>query len=131
MWTPGLGWHPIGFTKAAIRAIDKIIDVLPDKKTPIYIDGHSLGAGVSAISAAFLARNGYNIKAGRFFAIPRVGRLKSLRGKDVIAYRYGDDIITWVPPFFKHDIPIKQIGVKLGPINSHDIDNYVAEICGE
>lgn len=130
LWTPGFGFHPAGFTRAAIRICDDIERIIKDKSKPLYINGHSLGAAICLIVAAFLARRGYNVKAVRAFAPPKVGRLKSLKGLDVIGYRYGNDIVPTVPPFFKHDIKMKAIGGKLGPIKSHDLDNYAAEICG-
>lgn len=129
-WTPDFGWHPVGFTHAAMRICDDIERMIIDKETPLYVDGHSLGAGVSAITAAFLCRRGYTLAAGRFFAIPHVGRLKSLRGKNVIGYRYGNDIVPLLPPFYRHDIPIVQFGKPIGPIKSHSLDNYIGEICG-
>lgn len=131
LWTPGFGFHPAGFTRAAIRICDDIERIIKDKSKPLYVDGHSLGAAIALIVAAFLARRGHNVHAVRVFAPPRVGRLKSLRGLDVIGYRYGNDIVTSLPPIFKHDIKIKKIGGKLGPIKSHDMDNYSGEICGE
>jgi len=131
VWTPGLGWHPAGFTKAAVRICDNVELMIEDKTTPLYLSGHSLGAAICLIVAAFLARRGYNVKVVRAFAPPRVGRLKSLKGIDVIGYRYGNDIVPMVPPFFKHDIRMKKIGGNLGPIKSHDMDNYSGEICGK
>lgn len=133
LWTPGFGFHPIGFTRAAIRIVDDIEGIIKkhgDEIAPLYISGHSLGAAVCLIVAALLARKKYNVVSVRAFAPPKVGRLKSLKGRDVVGYRYGNDIVPIVPPFFKHDIKIKKIGGKLGPIKSHNLDNYAAEICG-
>jgi len=43
------------------------------KSTPLFVTGHSLGAGVSSIGMMFLQRQGWNIAGSYNFGMPRTG----------------------------------------------------------
>lgn len=63
--------HP-GFWAAVRTLLPSLLKTL-DKASPVVLTGHSLGAGLAVLAAAYLRSLGYDIRAVYGFGCPRVG----------------------------------------------------------
>lgn len=103
-----------------------------DKKKPIYLTGHSKGAGEATQAARILFLEGYNIAEVVLFAEPSghyIGSRKHFDslGMKVTSYIYGNDIIRFLPPWGRRSTDTTKIGPwRFWPsIKDHDVTNYV------
>ena len=64
-----IGWAHSGFLKGAQTAIDQILEI--DLAGPIYVTGHSLGAGIATCAAAILKAQGFDVREAVLFGTPR------------------------------------------------------------
>jgi len=128
---PELGWVPAGFLRAGLRIFDDVERRIFDKRKPIMVTGHSLGAAVALIVAGMLVSRGYNVSAVRGFGAPRVGKLKVLFGTSVRLFRYGGDAVCLIP-FFSSPRKYDRTGPKrLFSIKDHFMKNYVSYFLGK
>lgn len=125
-----IGVVPAGFYRAGRRIYDDIASELFDKSFPVLITGHSLGGAVALVVAGLLTLRGYNVEGVVTFGSPRVGKLKVLDNVPIRQYKNGGDPITILPPFYKHQRDIINIGgCKTVPsISDHFIDNYILSL---
>lgn len=98
-----------GFLASIDSVWPQIREFLRQKYTgqAIFLCGHSLGAALAQLLAAWLSANGYNVKAVYTFGSPRVGNRKFARMFDqkVRHYRFvnNNDVVTRVPGFlYRH-----------------------------
>ena len=129
------GWVHPGYLKTVKRAIPKIAQQL-DKDLPLYITGHSKGAGEAPIAAKFLSELGFKFKKCVIFAPPRSIFRLSIKRYDknfFIGYRNGSDIVTLVPLKvigYRHPGNLIQIGddfdiKKISASKFHSISKYI------
>lgn len=89
-----------GFNEDTIKMYAELLPHL-DKKQPIYITGHSLGAAISALLMIYLHEDGFQVKPSINFGQPKVTNKK---GADRYAFlpltRVVDenDLVPLVPP---------------------------------
>lgn len=106
----------------------------------VYLTGHSLGAGVSLLMVPQLVARGYNVVKWVGLGTPLVlwNPLRSWRTENTLmhAYRYGRDIITYLPPkWLGYELPPGVRLIKIGKparrwpnISDHWVEQYVREI---
>lgn len=105
--TTGVVGHA-GFLKGGEDVAD-VLEFLVDKETPLILTGHSMG-GAIAISASFILKaRGYNIAETVAFGSPFVYYTKHKPDFDMTLYRYGRDLVTYVP-FGRHPVKVTQLG---------------------
>ena len=108
-----IGWAHAGFLKGAKRAVEQILELhLPG---PIYVTGHSLGAGLATCAAAILKAQGLDIWEAVLFGSPRALTKSAQKRYKVkcTSYRNGHDFVTTVPRRswgFRHPVELTQLG---------------------
>lgn len=118
------GIHPAGFFKIARQISYEIERKVPNKTTPIQLEGHSLGGAVALLAGALLSYQGYNIVRIFTFGSPKVGKIKSLDDTLVLQYRNGADIVPTLPPFYSHPTKLISYGKSKNPIRDHRMSEY-------
>ena len=82
------------------KLVARRLNQLLTKDKPLYFGGHSLGAGVSFLALAVLEQYGFTIHRWMGLGTPRVQFLpqeRPLTTVEMVAYRYGRDIVTYLP----------------------------------
>lgn len=115
--------HP-GFL-SGMRTLERELGTMVAKSEPLYITGHSLGAGRAGIGTGLLVLDGWNPAARVVFGEPKPGFLqlaKIIEGVPSRSYRNGDamhhDLVTDVPFSFPPEAfvhPTKIIPVCAAP----------------
>lgn len=110
------------------------------QRLPLYLGGHSLGAGVSLLMVPEMARRGYHVKKWVGLGTPRVvwheGNRWRYAGVPLHAYRYGRDLVTYLPPtWLGYELPdiVKtfRVGTPTRPwpnISDHWVTKYLEAI---
>ena len=127
---PQLGKIERGFAEGTQETFAWLVKHGP--KNPIFT-GHSLGAAHAAIIAALYQSNGYLWQELVTFGCPRPGyqALRNLlAGRNMTAYRNGQDIVPTVPKSFlwlkyRSYTAWTHIGEGDDPISDHLIANYI------
>jgi len=110
-----VGWAHSGFLKAAQKIANDILEYhLPG---PMYITGHSLGAGIAIPLSMILKANGLDVRGVVLFGSPRSLKKSAAKRFDVpcTSYRNGYDFVTTVPARFwgyRHPVELTQLGIK-------------------
>lgn len=140
--------HP-GFL-SGMRTVERELGGMVDKTSPIFIGGHSLGAGRGGILAGFLVLAYWNVAARVVFGEPKPGfaqLAEIIKGVPGRSYRNGDDkhhdLVTDVPfsfppEQFVHPTPIIPVCARpaaglfseYGPFAWHHMPLYQAALAG-
>ncbi len=108
---PNIGWVPRGFLYGAVRITDDIERTIR-KTFKISLTGHSLGGVLAEIVGALLISRGFHVEHIRTFNAPHGGSLDILNAVDVVAYRYGRDVVSKLPPIIPRHSKAVRIGEK-------------------
>jgi hypothetical protein len=99
--SPGIpGLVHAGFANQLELVWDKIKTALQGRETlPIYVTGHSQGAGVALLATKALQAAGFPVAATYTFAAPRAGdgTFADSFTTPVFRFEHGDDIVPHVP----------------------------------
>jgi triacylglycerol lipase len=102
---------------------------------PVTLVGHSLGAAIALMCAAYMAVGGNPPAAVWGFEPPKVGVdtgiCTVLENVPVFLFRNGNDLVPDVPPGGHHAAPLKQIGNASRPfpnIVDHEIARVIAAL---
>ena len=131
-----------GFFDGLEECFAVVAGVAP-KGNPIYVTGHSLGAGRAHIFAALLIKGGYNVEVVTFGS-PRPGDAelaKILNPFPIRSYKNGPDYVCDVPlplPLLPYDHPSKLIPLyekpsaddEWGPLSWHHSQLYLQALKG-
>lgn len=122
-----LGRVPKGFKICARRINDEIEQHIVDKRTPLYVTGHSLGGAIAVMTAALLANRGYNVVGCITFGCPKVGHIDLIHkhGIPLVMYKNGKDVVTTVPPFYGRPVEQMRLSPSEGRFKDHSISRYV------
>lgn len=98
---------------------------------PVTLVGHSLGAAMALMCAAYMTVGGNPPKAVYGFEPPRVGVDDGIRtalaSVPVYLYRNGNDLVTEVPPGGNHAADVKPIGSAAFPFDNLT-DHQIARV---
>lgn len=120
-----------GFIQGALKWF-KTFEHRFKKDKPIYLTGHSKGAGEAAQLARIMFLEGFDIAEVVLFAEPGGHYIGSRKHFDslnlkVCSYIYGSDIIRFMPPWGRQSAKITKLGPRrfFPSFKDHDIDNYI------
>lgn len=102
---------------------------------PVTLVGHSLGAAMALMCAAYMTVGGNPPKAVYGFEPPRVGIDDGIRtvlaNVPVHLFRNGNDLVTQIPPAGVHAADLKDIGAAAFPFDNltdHQIARVIAAL---
>lgn len=125
---PNVGWVPRGFLYGAVRIADDIERTIR-KTFKISLTGHSFGGVLAEIVGALLISRGFHVEHIRTWNAPHGGSLDILNTVDVVAYRYGRDVVSKLPPIIPRHSKAVRIGKKGKIFSDHAMINCYNEVC--
>jgi len=126
------GWGHYGFIKGGISIASFLSNKL-DRRMPIVLTGHSMGAALSLVVMADLIAKGFNIKERVGFAEPKSQLSKRTWAVKQTIYRHRADIVPLMPRWspYRHNIKITQLldDTGLRPTwSDHPIELYIKSL---
>lgn len=122
------GWAHGGFLRGA-REVARALEKLIPKHRTLILTGHSLGAAVAVLCAQILEERGRQIDEVVLFGSPRIYLARTPKLYFPVAnYRNGSDIITYLPQFYTHPVPLTELAPnnKFPNFVDHRIASYQA-----
>jgi len=129
---PEFGVVHAGFFRAWKGISDKVMIAI--NRNPVTFVGHSLGAAMAIIAAAYAQSKGINVSSVWAFEPPRVSigikaeKFFSDAKIPITLYKNGSDIVPDLPIGLRHPCALTHIGQPASPfpsIKDHMIDNVI------